>query len=159
MHTLPQLFEEDLNALNGALSALIAQTEATTVVLTDRAGFRITEKGDLERFDTTTLGALATGSFLANQEIARMIGENDFNSCYQQGELASMFICNVGTWGVLIAIFPATVSAGLVKHYSLQAGFHLAKHLQTAYQRAPQDGLDLSLLNLADSTQIFVQRH
>ena len=159
MHTLPQLFEEDLTALNGVMGELISQTEATTVVLTDRAGFRITEKGDLERFDTTSLGALASGSFLANQEIARMIGENDFNSCYQQGEHASMFICNVGTWGVLIAIFPAMVSAGLVKHYSIQAGFNLAKFLQLAYERAPQAGMDLSLLNIAESTQIFIQRH
>lgn len=155
MHTLPQLYEEDLTVLNEALDNLLAKTEATTVVLTDRAGFRITERGDLDLFDTTTLAALASGSFLANQEIAKIIGEDDFNSCYQQGARTSLFVCSVGVTAVLMAIFPPSVSAGLVKHYALQATFGLARQLQSAHERAPGAGLDLSILNVADSPQFF----
>jgi hypothetical protein len=52
----------------------------------DKGGFLITHQGEPEEFDLTTIGALASGAFMANQTIAGLVNEPNFNSTYQQGE-------------------------------------------------------------------------
>src|SRR5882672_1164073 len=118
MHTLPQLIEEDVSTLDGALRDLLTKTEAATAIITDKAGFCLVECGDVERFDTTSLAALASGSFEATQAIARIIDEPNFSCVYQQGERYSMLVSNIDSQTVLIIIFPVSVSVGLVRYYA-----------------------------------------
>lgn len=158
MFTLPQLLDEDLQCLNAALSELISQSEASTAVLTDKAGFRLAEHGDIRSFDTTTLAALASGSFLATQAIAQIINEPNFNSVYQQGDRQSMLVCNVDEFTVLIVIFPATVSVGAVKYYALSAIEAIATQLRKAKARSPEEGMDLAMLNIADTPELFKRK-
>jgi hypothetical protein len=75
MHTLPELLLEDVTALDGALNALLAKSEAATALITDKAGFCLVQQGDVDTFDVTSVAALASGSFEATQAIARIIDE------------------------------------------------------------------------------------
>src|SRR5687768_14156072 len=95
MHTLPQLLEEDILQLDSALQELLTKSDALTAIITDRAGFCLTQRGETERFDTTSIAALASGSFEATQAIARMINEPNFSCVYQQGEQLSMLVNNI----------------------------------------------------------------
>jgi len=70
MATLPQLIEEDINRLNAALRDFLTQTEAIAALLIDKGGFLITHQGEPGEMDFTTIGALASGAFMANQTIA-----------------------------------------------------------------------------------------
>jgi len=105
MATLPQLVERDIHLLDGTLREFIAHTEATTVLIIDKGGFLITHQGDAAQFDLTTIGALASGAFMANQTIAGLVNESNFNSIYQQGEKFSMFVVNVDEHCMLVVIF------------------------------------------------------
>src|SRR5215211_1045593 len=105
MYTLPQLIEEDVTTLDAALLDLLAKTEATTALITDKAGFCLVQQGDVDNFDCTTIAALASGSFEATQAIARIISEPNFSCVYQQGERYSMLVENIDTQTVLIVIF------------------------------------------------------
>ena len=155
MATLPQLVERDIHLLDEALREFIAHTEATTALIIDKGGFLITHQGDAVQFDLTTIGALASGAFMANQTIAGLVNESNFSSIYQQGEKYSMYVVNVDEHCLLVVIFKAEVGVGVVKYYAGNVVKRLARRLKTARERNPEGGLDLSVLNVADPHQLF----
>jgi predicted regulator of Ras-like GTPase activity (Roadblock/LC7/MglB family) len=153
MGTLPQLIEEDIQGLNGALREFIRSTDATATLIIDKGGFLITHQGQTEDFDLTTIGALASGAFLANQTIAGLVHETNFNSTYQQGEKFSLFIINVDEHCLLAVIFGSQI--GVVKYFAVGAVEKIARQLKVAHDRAPGQGIDLSMLNMADPKEVF----
>jgi predicted regulator of Ras-like GTPase activity (Roadblock/LC7/MglB family) len=155
MATLPQLLEEDIQRIDGILTEYLDRSDAATALLIDKGGFLITHQGDSRRFDLTTIGALASGAFLANQTIANLVHEDDFDSVYQQGEKHSMFVTNVDEHCLLMVIFPSKTGVGVVKYHAAETRKQIAAQLQTAQARDPENGLDLSVLNLADPSELF----
>src|SRR5258705_13956253 len=117
MGTLPQLIEEDIQRLDDELRELLSESDATTAAVIDKGGFLITTQGDAREFDWTTIAALASGAFLANQTIANLVNETNFNSVYQQGERMSMFVMCIDESVLLSVIFRAQVSVGAVKYF------------------------------------------
>ncbi len=158
MATLPQLIEEDMRVIDGALGDLLTKSEATSALVLDKGGFLITQYGDTRRFDTTTLGALAAAMYAATQGIASLVGEIDFSSVYQQGDNFSMLVNNVDEHCLLLVIFRAQISVGAVKYYALGTIAQLAQQLRAAQARAPGEGYDLSVLNIADTADLFRKR-
>jgi predicted regulator of Ras-like GTPase activity (Roadblock/LC7/MglB family) len=155
MATLPQLIEEDVQRLDEVLRELLAQTDATTALIIDKGGFLIASSGNDRQFDLTTIAALASGAYMANQTIANLVHETNFNSVYQQGEKHSMFVLSVDEYCMLVVIFRAQVSVGVIKYFSAPAAMGIAEALQSAQQRDPSAGLDLSELNVADTSDFF----
>lgn len=141
--------------MDAALKDLLAQTEATAALVIDKGGFLIASQGDGEGLDFTTIGALASGAFLANQTIAGLVNEQNFNNIYQQGEVTSMLCCNVDEHCLIVIIFPTKSGVGIVRFYADMAVKKLATQLARAAERAPGCGLDLSVLNLADPQEVF----
>ena len=158
MATLPQLIEEDIEHLDDALRDLLEKSDATTALIIDKGGFLIASQGDLRQFDTTTIAALASGAFMANQTIANLVHETSFNSVYQQGEKYSMFVVCVDENCLLVVIFKAQVSVGVVKYYAVPASEQIAEQMVRAQERDPGAGLDLSELNLADTSGLFKRK-
>lgn len=158
MSTLPQLVEEDIQCLDDALRELLTRTDATTALIIDQGGFLISSQGNAREFDLTTIAALASGAFMANQTIANMVHETNFNSVYQQGEKFSMFVMCIDDYCMLVVIFKAEVSVGLIKYYGGPAVARIAAQLQVAKDRDPSGGLDLSVLNVADPAEFFKRK-
>ena len=158
MATLPQLIEEDIERFDDALRELLEKSDATTALIIDKGGFLITSQGDSRQFDTTTIAALASGAFMANQTIANLVHETGFNSVYQQGEKFSMFVISADENCLVVVIFKAQVSVGVVKYYAVPAVARVAEQMARAQQREPGAGLDLSELNLADTSGLFKRR-
>ncbi len=158
MATLPQLLEEDVQSLDVALKDLIGKSEATSALVLDKGGFVIGECGDTRAFDTTTLGALAAAAYAATQGIASLVGEANFSSVYQQGENYSLLVNNVDEHCLLVVIFNAQISVGAVKYYAMSAISQIARQLLIARNRSPDEGIDLSILNLADAADMFTKR-
>jgi predicted regulator of Ras-like GTPase activity (Roadblock/LC7/MglB family) len=158
MGTLPQLFEDDIRQLDEALRELLTQTDATTALLTDKGGFLLTSQGDTRQFDLTTIAALASGAFMANQTIAGLVNETQFNSVYQQGQQFSLYVICVDEHCLLTVIFKAHVNVGLVKYYSVPCVKRIAQQVQDASGRDTSGGLDLSELNLADASELFKRK-
>lgn len=158
MASLPQLIEEDILVLDQALREFLSRSDATTALVIDKGGFLITHQGDAAAFDLTTISALASGAYMANQTIANLVRETNFDSVYQQGESFSMFATNVDENCLLLVIFRAQVGVGVVKYYGTAARERIARQLQLAQERDPGVGLDLSILNLADTSSVFKRR-
>jgi predicted regulator of Ras-like GTPase activity (Roadblock/LC7/MglB family) len=158
MVTLPQLIEDDIERLNANLREFIASTDATTALVIDKGGFLITHQGDAGEFDLTTIAALASGAFLANQTIASLVNEPNFNSIYQQGENCSIYAMNIDEYCLLVVIFKSPFGVGVVKYYAAAAVQNIASQLKTARDRSPEAGLDLSVLNVADTSGFFKKK-
>jgi len=158
MATLPQLIEEDIQLFDTELRELLEQTDATTALIIDKGGFLIANQGDGRQFDLTTIAALASGAYMANQTIANLVHETNFNSVYQQGEKFSMFAISVDEHCLIVVIFKAQVSVGIVKYFALPAVKNIAAQLRSAQERDPGAGLDLSMLNLADTSDLFKRK-
>lgn len=159
MGTLPQLIEEDIQRLDDALRELLEKSDATTALVIDKGGFLIDGQGDTRQFDLTTIAALASGAYMANQTIANLVHETNFNSVYQQGEKHSMFVICIDECCLLVVIFKAVVSVGVVKYFSIPAAEQIATQLRAAQERDPGAGLDLSVLNLADTSEVFKKKN
>ena len=155
MATLPQLIEEDMQRLDEALQEFIGQTYATAALVIDKGGFLITHQGDCSELDVTTIGALASGAFMANQTIAGLVHESNFNSVYQQGEKSSMLVVNIDDHCLLIVIFSASLGVGIMKYHAAETIRKIARQLAVAKKRNPENGYDLSVLNLADTENLF----
>ena len=158
MATLPQLLEEDIQRLDDVLKEYLDQSDATTALVIDKGGFLITHKGDSRRFDLTTIAALASGAYMANQTIANLVHEENFDSVYQQGEKYSMFVTNIDENCLLMVVFPCKTGVGVVKYHATEARNQIAKQLQAAHLRDPESGLDLSVMNMADPSELFRKR-
>ena len=155
MATLPQLIEEDIQVLDTALRRFLSRSDATTALIVDKGGFLITHQGEAADFDLTTISALAAGAYLANQTIAHLILEQNFSCVYQQGEKFSLLAANVDENCLLLVIFRAQISVGAVKFYATRMCERIARQLQLAHERDPRKSLDLSELNLADTSALF----
>lgn len=155
MFTLPQLIEEDIQLLDGALNELIAKCEASLALVIDKGGFVVNRRGPNEQIDGTTLAALAAASFATTQAIANLINEPDFSSIYQQGEKSSMLVSNINEPCLLVVIFKTHISVGVVRYYAATTVRQIDDQLHRAQDRSPETGVDLSILNLADPSIVF----
>jgi predicted regulator of Ras-like GTPase activity (Roadblock/LC7/MglB family) len=158
MVTLPQLVEEDIVHLDAVLRDFLKRSDATAAMITDKGGFLITYQGDAEQFDLTTIAALSSGAYLANQTIANLVQESNFDSVYQQGEKFSMLVTNIDASCLLVVIFPAQVGVGSVKYFATSICQSIARQLQIAQERDPNSGFDLSVLNVAETAELFKRR-
>jgi predicted regulator of Ras-like GTPase activity (Roadblock/LC7/MglB family) len=158
MPTLPQLLADDVRVIDAALDDFLAKSEATSALILDKGGFIICQRGDVSSYDTTTLGALAAAAYAATQGIAGLVQEASFSNVYQQGEVNSLLISNVDEHCLLVVIFRAQISVGAVKYYAVNTISQVARQLQIAHHRAPGEGLDLSVLNLADTSDVFQKK-
>jgi hypothetical protein len=59
---------------------------------------------------------------------------------------------------MLVVIFQASVSVGAIKYFATPAADKIAKQLKIAHERDPSEGLDLSMLNLADPSEVFKRK-
>jgi predicted regulator of Ras-like GTPase activity (Roadblock/LC7/MglB family) len=152
--SLPQLIEEDIRQLSAIFEDFLTKSEADSVLLTAEGGFLVSTHGKTKGLDTTSIGALASNSFEANKAIAGMIGEAGFDSVYQAGDRYSMFVQSIDGFNLMVVIFPIRTAVGAIKYYAQAAREQVAKVFERARKRTP-DGLDLALLNVADTTEIF----
>jgi predicted regulator of Ras-like GTPase activity (Roadblock/LC7/MglB family) len=155
MSGLPPLLAEDVEGFERILRGLLGRSEAVAALLIDQGGPLITQAGDWSRFDTVTLAALAAGAFAATQGVAMLLGETEFGSVYQQGRALSVIVNRVDDNLLLIVIFKATLSAGLVKYYAAASVAALFAQINLAAARAPGQAIDLVSLDLGNASDLF----
>src|SRR6201982_1275515 len=118
MNGIPVLTIEDVATLAGVLADFLKKTEADLTVVIDRGGNVISQFGDRDVMDVSIIAALAAGSFAATCELARRIGEVEFNALYHQGNGNHMFMNSVDDETIMITVFGARTTVGLVRFYS-----------------------------------------
>ncbi|MGQ0814653.1 MAG: roadblock/LC7 domain-containing protein [Gemmatimonadota bacterium] len=109
------LITSDVDQMNGLLNAFVAEAQAHCAVLVDRTGRLLTLAGDTGAMDNITFASLVAGDFAASDQLARLLGEEEFSSLYHAGEGRSMFLADISGWGILAALFDGKTTLGMVR--------------------------------------------
>lgn len=131
MNGIPALTIEDVAALDAILAEFVHKAEGDLTIVIDRGGNVISQFGEREAVDVTIMAALAAGSFAATCELARRIGEVEFNALFHQGNSGHIFMNSVDDETIMIAVFGKRTTVGLVRFYAAQAAQNLAALLKT----------------------------
>src|SRR3982750_138638 len=131
MNGIPVLTIQDVATLDGVLGDFLKKTESDLTVVIDRGGNVISQCGDMGAMDLTVIAALAAGSVAATRELARRIGEVEFNALYHQGNGSHMFMNSVDDDTIMITVFGPRTTVGLVRFYSTGAAQNVASLLKT----------------------------
>ena len=107
--------EDDFGAITLSLRRLLAECNARCALLVDRAGQLVANVGEEPNFDPTAFATLTAADFSANDQLARLIGENDFNSLFHQGEKESIYLADVARRVILVVLFDNRTTVGLVR--------------------------------------------
>lgn len=107
--------EEDFASITQVLQRFLFDSKARCALLVDRSGQLVTSVGERPNFDTTAFATLAAADFSANDQLARLIGEKDFNTLFHQGERESMLLADVARRVILVILFDTRTTLGLVR--------------------------------------------
>lgn len=109
------LTPEDELALRRGMERLLQECGAHCALLVDRGGQLLTQAGERPAFDATTFATLTAADFSANDQLARLLGENEFASLFHQGDRESMLVSDIGRRAILVVLFDARTTLGLVR--------------------------------------------
>jgi len=135
--------ENDFQQIQAQLQAFLRESNARCALLVDRAGQLVATVG----FDSTAFASLTAADFSANDQLARMIGENEFASLVHQGEKESMFLADVAKRVILVVLFDQRTTLGLVKLKGKRAVQKLTQAFEEMFKgvgtgpAAPQKGV------------------
>src|SRR5882762_1776879 len=107
--------EDDFAAITQSLQRFLSDSNARCALLVDRAGQLVATVGEKPTFDPTAFATLTAADFSANDQLAKLIGENDFNSLFHQGEKESMYLADIARRVILVVLFDNRTTLGLVR--------------------------------------------
>ncbi len=127
--------EDDLGAITRVLQQFLFESNARSALLVDRAGQLVATVGEKPHFDATAFATLTAADFSANDQLAKLIGETDFNSLFHQGEKESMYLADVARRVILVVLFDNRTTLGLVRLKMKQVVDELAKLFEQVFSR------------------------
>ncbi len=142
--------EEDFGAITRALQKFLGETNARCALLVDRSGQLVATVGEQPNFDPTAFATLTAADFSANDQLAQLIGETDFNSLFHQGEKESMYLADVARRVILVALFDNRTTLGLVRLKIKDTVSELTKLFHEVFQRGRGSSQQPGLLAGAD---------
>ena len=107
--------EEDATRIGALLNSLLREANARTALLVDRTGQMLATVGEEPRFDPVAFASLTAADFSANDQLARMLGENEFGALFHQGDKDSLYLADVARRVILVVLFDNRTTLGLVK--------------------------------------------
>ncbi len=111
-----KITQTGLAELEEALGEMLEGSKASSVLLINcDDGSLIAARGLTEELDTTSLAALAAGTFASAREIARLVGEPEFTVLFHQGKRQHVHVNLAGQHGLLMTLFNDDTTVGLVR--------------------------------------------
>src|SRR5256885_13145576 len=105
--------EDDFGAITKSLQRFLNECNARCALLVDRTGQLVATVGEQPKFDPTTFATLTAADFSANDQLAKLIGENHFNSLFHHGEREAMYLADVAPRVILLVLFANRTTLGL----------------------------------------------
>ena len=141
--------EDDFGAITQSLQRFLFDSNARCALLVDRTGQLVATVGEQPNFDPTAFATLTAADFSANDQLARLIGETDFNSLFHQGEKESMYLADIARRVILVVLFDNRTTLGLVRLKMKVVVDELAKLFEQVFARGAS-GQQPNLLAGAD---------
>jgi predicted regulator of Ras-like GTPase activity (Roadblock/LC7/MglB family) len=126
----------DSERIEEILNNLLYESNARCALLVDRTGQLVTTVGEQPDFDSAAFASLTAADFSANDQLAALIGEEDFNSLFHQGRSESMYLADVGKRLILVVLFNQQTTLGLVRIKIKDAVTGLNRAFEEVFGRA-----------------------
>jgi len=136
--------EDDFKDIQERLVAFLQEANARSALLVDRNGQLVASAGETLDFDPTAFASLTAADFSANDQLAKMIGEDDFASLVHQGERESMFLADVAKRVILVVLFDKRTTLGMVKLRARGAVQSLTQVFEQMFGRMDSEALDVA---------------
>ena len=127
--------EEDFARITQVLQRLLFDSNARCSLIVDRSGQLVTTVGDRPNFDATAFASLTAADFSANDQLAKLLGEKDFNTLFHQGERESMLLADISRRVILVVLFDTRTTLGLVRLKMRVAVEELGKLFDGMFER------------------------
>lgn len=144
------LGEDEFDRIQTVLNGLLAETNARSALLVDRAGQLLVNVGEDLSFDPTSFASLTAADFSANDQLAKMIGEDEFASLFHQGVKESMFLADVARRVILVILFNNKTTVGMVRLKAKVTVGELTKIFDDMFTRMESGGQQGGFLAGAD---------
>lgn len=96
---------EDIYQLNLLLTKIVDAGQCDIVMVINKSGRLISYQAETSAHDKVSIAALVSGSFASSVAIARLIGETEFETLYQEGVIHHLFVYQLDANNILCAIF------------------------------------------------------
>ena len=151
------MYDEDFRVVTAVCDRLTREANARVVFLVDKNGQLIASSGQAQNVDTTSLASLTAGNVAAMGGLAKLIGEKEFPTQFHEGEHESLHMSIVAGRVVLVVIFDARSSLGLVRLRVKRAGEELARVFDALSRRqtAPEARSPFAEITDEDIDQLF----
>jgi predicted regulator of Ras-like GTPase activity (Roadblock/LC7/MglB family) len=123
------LDETTYKSLSELCDSFIDQSRAACALLVGQDGMLLHKSGSEAGCDAESLSALSAGTFASTREMARLIGEANFDVVTQQGRKHHLELIRVGDRAILVAVFDDRTTAGMVRLHGQRAARRLARLL------------------------------
>src|SRR5207237_1336187 len=101
--------------------------------------------------DATAFASLTAADFSANDQLARLIGEQDFTTLFHQGERESMYLADIARRIILVVLFDNRTTLGLVRLKLRGVVDELSRVFEVVFARGAQSPADRGVSSLARS--------
>ncbi len=128
--------EDDFGAITQSLQRFLYDSNSRCALLVDRSGQLVATVGERPNFDPTAFATLTAADFSANDQLAKLIGETDFNTLFHQGERESMLLADVARRVILVVLFDNRTTLGLVRLKMRQTVEDLSRKFEEVFARA-----------------------
>jgi predicted regulator of Ras-like GTPase activity (Roadblock/LC7/MglB family) len=130
------MYEEELQQINHVCDVLHRESNARAVLVIDKNGQTITQAGDVEQLDVTSLSSLTAGNVAATGGIAQLLSEKEFAGQFHEGEKTNVHISIVGARVILVVLFDERSSLGLVRLRVRKAASELTTVLEVLVKKS-----------------------
>jgi predicted regulator of Ras-like GTPase activity (Roadblock/LC7/MglB family) len=144
------MYDEEFRQIAGICDRLTRDANAKVVFLVDKNGQLISSSGQSQHLDTTSLASLTAGNVAAMGGLAKLIGEKEFPTQFHEGEHESLHMSVVAGRVVLVVIFDAHSSLGLVRLRVRKASDELAKIFEALATKQSAPGAQSPFAEITD---------
>jgi predicted regulator of Ras-like GTPase activity (Roadblock/LC7/MglB family) len=94
---------------------VLNKSAAVSAFLIDRSGQLIANCGSPSTLDVSAFSALTAANFGATSEIAKLLGEKEFNLLFHKGRNENIYFSVVGENLIMVIVFDDRTTVGLVR--------------------------------------------
>jgi predicted regulator of Ras-like GTPase activity (Roadblock/LC7/MglB family) len=144
------MYEEEFTQIQAVVDRLVRDANAKVVFIVDKNGQLISASGDVDNIDTTSLASLTAGNIAATGGMAKLLKENEFVSQSHEGENSKIHIELVGNRVILVVIYDARSSQGLVRLRVKKATGELNGIFEALLKKVAEPGADTPFAEITD---------
>ncbi len=134
------MYEAEFKEISDVIEKLAKEANAKVVFLVDKNGQLIANCGETENLDTTSMASLTAGNIAATGGLAKLLGEKEFSVLFHEGDRDNLHISIIGGRVILVVIFDARSSLGLVRLRVKKAAETLQGIFERLVAKAEKEG-------------------